>query len=702
MESTGAPSRPYTVFYDRMKVLRDDFHRIGRFDDANAKLDELCKLFVLKHVSDKYPSMCGRSRLSKPYLTDLAIERFGDGSKLAAALHLVFEEMQVRDAASLTLFGKNPHLDIHPEDDEFAESLLPVLDTLPWAQSKAGWSFDLLNETFGHFVQDSFRHRKEDAQYLTPPEVVSAMVEMGMHHLTHEQNTIPNRPERLVIADPTCGVGSFLAATYCQAKEDLVNGPSVFNSLTFVGQDKVERMARLAKVNMQMFTNASADIRLGNSVHGDTLDDLNGQVDLVLTNPPFGASFERKKLFANGVDPRQFPILYRLWQRHKLPRRIDTEFLMFDRGLSLLRHNGRMLIVVPDKVVAADGFAADFRAAALEVARLQAVVDLPAETFAQAGTRTKTSIVHMQRKQSQQLSTAPSVLMATADDLGFRVASRAGVTVKRQGGQNQIQRIAKLYRQIIPSVADDSVRTRCQLQSHSDAPSVVSISISDLIHGRWNASFYRSERVQSLAELDRMRQEEFDIRTLQACAQIDPDRDVRADGNGGAAIISVLHVREDGFLDVDAVASYAPSSPTLRCQKNDVLLSRINPRIVRICVVPDLGRPTACSPEFAVLRCRDGVDPWLLALILRGQLVQDQIQALTSGTSSSHNRIKVRELAAVSVPIPRANHSKFADFQKSATDYRERLAAYYDAVDGTLACFDDMARLFAANPSDRE
>ena len=33
-----------------------------------------------------------------------------------------------------------------------------------------------LNEAFGHFIQDSFRNRKEDAQYMTPPEVVSAAV----------------------------------------------------------------------------------------------------------------------------------------------------------------------------------------------------------------------------------------------------------------------------------------------------------------------------------------------------------------------------------------------------------------------------------------------------------------------------------------------------------------------------------------------
>ena len=167
METTKEPNETYAIFYDRLCVLRNEFHRIGRFDDANAKLDELCKLFVLKSVSHRFPSSCGRSRLSREYLADLAAKQFGSPNNLAGALHLVFDEMRTRDAESLSLFGKNARLDIDPSDDEFAMSLLPVIEALPITQPDGQWSFDLLNEAFGHFVQDSFRHRKEDAQYLT-------------------------------------------------------------------------------------------------------------------------------------------------------------------------------------------------------------------------------------------------------------------------------------------------------------------------------------------------------------------------------------------------------------------------------------------------------------------------------------------------------------------------------------------------------
>jgi hypothetical protein len=62
------------------------------------------------------------------------------------------------------------------DDDEFAAALIPLLASLPGDDEGTGWSFDGVNEAFGHFVQDSFRNRKEDAQYMTPPEVVAPLV----------------------------------------------------------------------------------------------------------------------------------------------------------------------------------------------------------------------------------------------------------------------------------------------------------------------------------------------------------------------------------------------------------------------------------------------------------------------------------------------------------------------------------------------
>ena len=83
-----------------------------------------------------------------------------------------------------------------------------------------------------------------------------------------------------------------------------------------------------------------------------------------------------------------------------------------------------------------------------------------------------------------------------------------------------------------------------------------------------------------------------------------------------------------------------------------MLVSRINPRIPRVAVVPDLGRDLLCSSEYEILKARAGVSPYALAFVLLSRFVQEQIRALTAGTSASHSRIKPERIYDVLVPDP--------------------------------------------------
>jgi type I restriction-modification system DNA methylase subunit len=123
---------------------------------------------------------------------------------------------------------------------------------------------------------------------------------------------------------------------------------------------------------------------------------------------------------------------------------VDSELLFVDRYLKLLRPGGRVLAVVPDGVVSAAGAAFYMRQQLATRARLHAVIELPAETFAQAGTRTKTAIVYAEKKERGDDAT-DRVFFAEATDIGFRVAKRKGVPIKRAEGTNQLPEIAALY-----------------------------------------------------------------------------------------------------------------------------------------------------------------------------------------------------------------------------------------------------------------
>jgi len=108
----------------------------------------------------------------------------------------------------------------------------------------------------------------------------------------------------------------------------------------------------------------------------------------------------------------------------------------------------------------------------------------------------------------------------------------------------------------------------------------------------------------------------------------------------------------EGMLDMAAIREYAPKTPGIPIKYGEVLLSKINPRIPRVAVVPRLASIMLCSTEFAVMKPRNDLDPYGLSFLLLTQMVQNQIKSLTSGTSASHNRIKTKELAKVKIPLP--------------------------------------------------
>ena len=102
-------------------------------------------------------------------------------------------------------------------------------------------------------------------------------------------------------------------------------------------------------------------------------------------------------------------------------------------------------------------------------------------------------------------------------------------------------------------------------------------------------------------------------------------------------------------------------------------MARINPRIPRICVVPDLGVETLCSSEFVIMKVREPLDAYTLAYLLQTDIVQSQIRSLTSGTSASHNRIRTSDLSLVLIPIPRSDSNKAGLVDTIASEYREAL-----------------------------
>lgn len=647
MNTTAADSSLtsiYTRIYTALGELREGFHRSGRLDDSNAKLDEVAKLFAvyLAFKRGQIPSF--PEPTSATLIPDL---------QKSFSATVALPQYHLKSGGSI--FGAEPRLVLRPGDEALAGSLVSLVrdcvDTA-FAMQAGSRPFDILNEAFGHFVRDNFRGNVEDAQYMTPPEVVDFIVDLALTDLATDSAVVgTDRP--LVVLDPSCGVGSFLSSFYHAARNTDWLDPK---RLHIFGQDKVERMVRLSTINMELFDVAEHRIHVGNSLaKGSELDRLAGSVDLILTNPPFGARFDFSDVKTQcGANTPFFSSLKRA------SGSVDSELLFVDRNLELLREGGRLMIVVPDGVVSAKGTAALLRAHLSKSSTLLSVIELPATTFAQAGTRTKTAIIYLQKGAS---ASSTGVMMAAAKDLGFQVSSRKGVQVKCPEGTNELPAILQAYREGVTLHKASLPRVL------SREPSCVLVAPEQVQRGSWTPNHYSAVRFETLLNVRGI--EDLEMVPLRDLVTFSGDSRRAEAWKEGYAFISVLHILGDGFVDVAGALSYAPKTPGVRTHAREVLMSRINPRIPRICVTPDFARVTLCSSEFEVMSCGPQLDPYALAYLLQTKAVQNQIQSLTSGTSASHNRVRTSDLADVLIPIARAGSPRAASMEEIFKRYRE-------------------------------
>ncbi|MGW3397356.1 hypothetical protein [Streptomyces hydrogenans] len=121
-------------------------------------------------------------------------------------------------------------------------------------------------------------------------------------------------------------------------------------------------------------------------------------------------------------------------------------------------------------------------------------------------------------------------------------------------------------------------------------------------------------------------------------------------GKNCSFFVSVLHLNDRGFLDEGGARAYRPESGGREARSMDVLVSCINPAANRIGVCDFGSEGGGCSPEFSILRARNGVDPNYVAFALRTDLCRTQLLHLGRGTSSSRRRVDESDLLDVLVP----------------------------------------------------
>ena len=639
----------YSLFYDILLNLREDFHSYGRIDDSNAKLDEMIKL-----ICTSYSLALSGKRFSLEYVRQVALDYFENPDKVAEALrYLCAQEMQkdlfLNDDGT-NIFGSNPTLAIQPTENDFAQKLITEIAKIDFVyliENRSYSEFDLVNECFGHFVRDNFRNNKEDAQYMTPYEISEPILDIIFSDMERQRYLTAEVLQTFTVMDPTCGVGTLLIESsshftkYVEQKisssEEREQIIQRFRAQGILGQDKVDRMVRLSKINALLLGSNAANINEGNSIVGkSSLNNHFGQVNLIFTNPPFGAEYNIQDL-----DLNEYPILN---ESRLSGKSFASELLMLDKCLKLLKPGGYLAIVLPDSVFASKGNNSTYRDYLLREYNILGVIGLPSVTFAQAGTRTNTCVLILRK-------TAPNpsgkMFMADCKDIGYIVKERAGVPVKVEQGTNEMLAIAQSLSGNIPDV-----KILCEV------PSVTLIDRNDYVENNLKPSFYAAARYKTIKNLTNYVAEGFKVVRLGDIVDFVTKTRKSYMVSDTIKHISVLHINADCTINFDEVDSFTPVSKGRQCYQGELLFSKINPRIPRMAVVPQRDTQLVCSNEFEIMRSKGIIGMYALCFLLRTNSVMSQIQNLTSGTSSSHSRIKREQLSDILVPIPVSDAAK--------------------------------------------
>lgn len=581
-------------------MLREALHRRGRFSSSNQTLDEIAKL-LFAHLM---PIVHGEQGITRESVlsgsgTEYAARDLGEFVKAAYSRYLP----QTAD-----IDPKDFMLALKPGENALAMDMIDSfaslpLDALPQNRS-AILDIDIFNEIFGSFLAGQFHDEKELGQYLTPPEVVSFMIEMAYADMNRAEREVfrQSGSDSGLIVDPSCGVGSFLVAFVRRALRDVpIKDRRRAREMLLskcVGIDKSERMIRLAVTNLATLGDVPTHLHCANGLaregtEAQLTDGLEGRVSLILTNPPFGAEF-------GPHDTTRF----RLSATNPTRRRtIDSELLFLERYVDWLKPGGMCLAIVPDSILTNKGTYADLRSMLGSSLDIRSVVSLPPTTFAAAGTMTKTSVLHFRKQTKSQNNRS---FFAICQDIGYTVSNRGNHRTKIPSGGNDLPLILDVFRGSRPQNGHGR-----WLPDATD-------------HRRWDALYHASLP----AEIeDRLANPRADDLRLRDVATFSSERtDPRRFGKDCFEYIEISDVSpSETFVRSKTLCTKdAPSRARKLVKSGDILLSTVRPERRTIGVVPPHLDGAICTTGFSVIRPTI-VHPLALALALQSDFVTKQI-----------------------------------------------------------------------------
>ena len=332
--------------------------------DASQYKDYVLVLLFVKYVSDKYAGQKD-ALLDVPKGGSFAdmVALKGDkeiGDKMNKIIGKLAGANDLKGVIDVADFNNEDKLGKGKEMVDRLSNLVAIFDNeaLDFSGNHAEGD-DLLGDAYEylmrHFATES---GKSKGQFYTPAEVSRIMAKViGIAGATSQSQSI---------YDPTCGSGSLLLKAADESR----------TGVTIYGQEMDNATAALARMNMILHDNPTAEIWKDNTLSSPHFKEKDGSLkihDFAVANPPFST-----KAWSNGFDPAND-----LYGRFAfgIPPKKNGDYAFLLHMLASLKSTGKGAVILPHGVLFRGNAEADIRREIVRRGYIKGIIGLPANLF---------------------------------------------------------------------------------------------------------------------------------------------------------------------------------------------------------------------------------------------------------------------------------------------------------------------------------
>jgi type I restriction enzyme M protein len=332
--------------------------------DASQYKDYVLVLLFVKYVSDKYAGQAD-ALIDVPeggsFKDMLALK--GDkeiGDKINKIIARLAEANDLKGVIDVADFNDADKLGKGRDMQDRLSNLVSIFDSpgLNFSNNRAEGD-DILGDAYEylmrHFATES---GKSKGQFYTPAEVSLIMAKViGINAAKSQSQTI---------YDPACGSGSLLLKAADEAK----------TGVTIYGQEMDNATAALAKMNMILHDNPTAEIWQDNTLSSPHFKERDGGLklhDFVVANPPFST-----KAWSNGFDPAND-----LYERFVdgIPPDKNGDYAFLLHIIRSLKSSGKGAVILPHGVLFRGNAEGGIRRNIIRRGYIKGIIGLPANLF---------------------------------------------------------------------------------------------------------------------------------------------------------------------------------------------------------------------------------------------------------------------------------------------------------------------------------